>query len=182
MARGRKRRNVRRQPNGQPYRAPKWDKGCDGVVRRRLIYGASAPEQSFDAIGRAFCAGLLGRRSEAKRDGARKIAAQYVLVYGTETRMTPDSLSRFQPDNSGAPIDPDIEKIRRDALDDALEAVLKRGRDVRNAFDDLVLAVHPDSGPLWLDRIIFARMAKRTPREDDTYRLMLAIQGLEVLT
>ena len=187
MARGgRKRKEGRRQPNGQPYREPRYDKGCEGVQRRQALY-ARTPEgdgdrfdagNTFDAIGRAWSAHLLGRNADAKRDAARLIAAQYWRVYGFPT---PDSLARYQPTNGGGESDPLVEKIREDMLKDSLQTIQRYGRDVRRAFDQLVIDMNPDQGPAWLDRIIFARRQGRTPAEGDSNMLRLAIIGIELL-
>ena len=183
MARGgRKRKEGKRQPNGQPYREPRYDKGCEGVQRRQALY-ARTPEgegdrfdssNTFDAIGRAWSAHLLGSNADAKRDAGRKIAAQYWRVYGF---ATPDSLARFQPSTDYGVPDAAIDKIREDALNDALDMVRGYGRDVRTAFDQLVIDMNPDSGPPWLDRIIFGQAD-----EGDHNMLRLAIKGLELLT
>lgn len=155
---------------------------CDGIIRRREMYGAPANDMdTHDALGRAWQAGLLHNdrdRAKALLDAGRKIAAQYWRVYGFGT---PDSLARFQPQEPRGIIDPTKERIREDALNDALGLVGRRGRSVRKYFDELVINMNPDHGPLWLDRIIFAHRRKERAGEQDYAWLRLAIEGLETV-
>ena len=191
---GRKRKAGARTKSGALKRVPLRDVGCPGVQRRRDLYAAppvfandddgqrrrireADASQTFDAIGRAWSAGLLGYRGDELRDGARKIAAQYWRAYGF---ITPDSLARFQP-CTGAPalLDSDREKIIEAALRDTLSTVAKCGRDHRRAFDHLVIDMHPDAGPAWLDRAIFAKRQGRAASEADGLMLRLAVEALE---
>lgn len=191
MARaGRKRKAGPRTAKGALKRFPSNDMGCDGVQRRRTLYGRPANDQggsgkaartvdgsqTFDAIGRAWSAGLLGPRADELRDGARVIAAQYWRVYGF---ATPDSLARFQPGFGAGLMDSDRERIIETALNGGLVMVRKRGHDVRRAFDQLVIDLNPDHGPAWLDRMIFAARRGHTPDERDSNMLRLALEGLE---
>lgn len=182
MARGgRKSKAGKREPNGQLQRVPKFDKGCEGVQRRRALY-AQSPEDggryhdgnTFDAIGRAWSARLLGGNADEKLHAARTIAAQYWRIYGFST---PDSLARFQPSLGGGVPDPVKDKIREDALKDALAIITGHGRDYRKAFDQLVIEMNPDQGPAWLDRIIFHKAD-----EGDHNMLRLAVKAIELLT
>ena len=153
-----------------------------GVTRRKELYRVPANDtNTCDAIGRAYIAGLLhndrGRALELMNAG-RKIAAQYWRVLGF---ATPDSLARFQPSQPFTPMDPATEKIREDAFNVALGMVDARGRDVRRAFDHLVIDPNPDSGPPWLDRIVWAHRKGERAGERDYALLRLAIEGLEAL-
>ena len=163
-------------------RAPLRVAACDGIIRRREMYGAPANDMdTHDALGRAWQAGLLHndrQRAKVLLDAGRKIAAQYWRVYGFPT---PDSLARFQPQDARGIMDPAKEKIREDALNDALEIVGKRGRVVRKYFDELVIDMNPDAGPRWLDRIIFAHRRRERAAEQDYAWLKLAIEGLETV-
>lgn len=170
-----------------------------GVQRRRELYGLPANDtgstidakvrrerrdsmetDTCDAIGRAYCAGLLGsgRRAQDLLLAGRKIAAQYWRAYGF---LTPDSLARFQPHSGGLPPDPEKDKIREDALNDALGLVRGRGHMVRRAFDQLVIDMHPDQGPLWLDQIVWAHKHGKRAGERDYHMMALAIEGLEAV-
>ena len=133
-----------------------------------------------DALGRAFCAGLLGEGDRAERllTAGRKVAAQYWRVYGFPTS---DSLAKLQPQNPFAASDPALEKIREDALNVALALVGARGRDVRRAFDHLVIDINPDAGPAWLDRIVLEQRQGRRAPEGDYNMLRFAIEGLEAV-
>lgn len=185
---GRKRSPGKRTASGALARAPKWDYGCEGVQRRRALYGRPTattsskgkrkPDegQTFDALGRAWSAGLLGERADELRDGGRIIAAQYWRAYGFRT---PDSLARFQPSDGVGLLDSDREKIIEAALNDALDTVKRHGRDVRRAFDQLVIDLSPDCGPAWLDRIIFAKRQGKPIAEADDNMLRLALIGLK---
>lgn len=161
-------------------RQPRITPPNDGIIRRRAIYGAPADDrETYDAIGRAWIAGLLNPNPERAKellDAGRKIAAQYWRVYGF---LTPDSLARFQPQSPIGPLDPDKERIREDALNDALSLIAKRGRDVRRGFDQLVIDINPDHGPPWLDAIIFAHRRQQRASERDYAMMALAIEGLD---
>ena len=170
-----------------------------GVQRRRALYGLPANDtgstidakvrrerrdsmetDTCDALGRAYCAGLLGtgRRAQDLLLAGRKIAAQYWRAYGF---LTPDSLARFQPHSGGPPADPEKDKIREDALNDALGLVRGRGHNVRRAFDQLVIDLNADQGPPWLDQIVWAHKHGKRASERDYHMMSLAIEGLEAV-
>lgn len=169
---------------------------CPGVIRKRLLAGLPANDvgeagndrrkrtditDACDALGRAFNAGLLGNdRDKAKRllEAGRRIAWQYWRVLGF---ATPDSLARFQPSQPSQPMDTERERILEAALNDALGLVGARGRDVRRAFDQLVIDPHPDHGPLFLDQIIWAHRHQKRATERDYAWLALAKEGLEAV-
>lgn len=169
---------------------------CDGVKRRHELYRIAANDvgdaadrhqrkgkmetDTCDALGRAYNAGLLGtgQRAQDLLSAGRKIASQYWRVYGFST---PDSLARFQPQRPSARLDPDKEKIIEDALNDGLDLVRARGRDVRRAFEQLVIDLNPDCGPAWLDQVVYAHRTKRTAAERDMTMLRLAVEGLEAI-
>lgn len=182
---GRKRKPGERFACGQPKVTR--DYGCDGVRRRKDLYGkppspandangkVGGPDvsQTFDALGRAWSAGLLGVDEDRARellDGGRRIAAQYWRVYGYGCG---DSLARFQPSQSFGIENEARDKIREDALNDTLAAVSALGRDVRKAFDELIIDPNPDCGPSWLDKIILGGA-----RIDHLATLRLATRGL----
>lgn len=170
------------------------DIGCEGVQRRRAMYGrppspandedhARGPDfsQTFDAIGRAWSSDLLDRNPDRARelmDGARKIAAQYWRVYGFGTS---DSLAKMQPSHAFGIADPERDRIREDALNDALDMVNKKGREVRKAFDQLIIELNPDEGPHWLDRIIASRRGGPSCMRGDFEMLSHALIGLKAV-
>lgn len=152
-----------------------------GIVRRRELYRvADNNTDTCDAIGRAYTAGLLGTGEPAMNMllAGRKIAAAYWRVYGFPTA---DSLARFQPQHGAGPADPETEKRREDALNASIAKVQACGRDVRRAFDQLVIDMNPDSGPAWLDAIVWAGRQRRAPSERDARMMALAIDGLNAI-
>jgi hypothetical protein len=163
MARPRKRGN--RTKSGRLSKVQPIDKGCDGVIRRQAIYAATRRldddtlaidgSQTFDAIGRAWSAGLLGddERAAQLRDGARKIAARYWVVFGEYGGA--DSLARFQPSAGNGPPDSESERRQEEWLNASLKRVTSLGRAYRDIFDAICLDINPDHGPLWLDQVIW---------------------------
>lgn len=191
--RGRKRKDGERQPCGKLKQT--FDRGSPGVQRRVAIYGAGVvltQEQigqgrgvretpdTFDAIGRAYLGGLLNGLAyspEVARDAARDVAALYWRIFGIGAHR--DSLAKFMPQGASG-------RDRERALEGALNARLARinalGRDVRKAFDALVLDnVETDHGPAWVDRIIFARRKGIAAPAADEDRLALALRGIEAV-
>lgn len=186
-------RNKRKLMKGQPVgarslsgrkrdRTPLIVAPCMGVERRKALMGVPANDtNTCDAIGRAYVAGLLHGapdRALELMNAGRKIATQYWRVLGFTTQ---DSLARFQPSQPSTPMDPALEKLREDAFNVALSLVDARGRDVRRAFDHLVIDPQPDSGPPWLDRIIYAQRRGQRASEGDYAMLRLAVEGLSAL-
>jgi hypothetical protein len=175
MARGRKRKQAKREPNGKPSRK--------GQVRMQFDHGTARAKLKFDqygtdgadAIGRAYQAGLLGENADAIRDTARKIARAYYPMM--EVGPTRCALN----DNFGDPNDnSDHERIkaRETWLSGILRSVDAMSREHRRSFDELVIDRHPDSGPPWLERLIYAR--KHSSREPlpDLVRLELAMHAI----
>ena len=181
---GRKRKQGKRTPSGRLSRAGvppvTFDRGTDRAQAMQVLYGPDGA----DAIGRAYRAGLLanlhheGDKAKAMLDTARKIANAYWQAYET---------GRYQctlGDKSGgsvAILDHERIKRREQWLEEVLAFVNGMGRDVRRAFDQLVIDVHPDHGPTWLDAIIYA---KRTGKPVDPRcegLLRRALDPLELL-
>jgi hypothetical protein len=163
--RGRKRKNVSRQPNGQPQRLAQRDKGNDIVAERFEKYGPNGA----DAIGRAFEAGLLGDAQDAKAllDTARAIHRSYWSIYQNgPIRCT------LAESNGGSHSDGNL--AREQWLNAMLDKVGPQGHTTRNAFDQLVIDHHPDSGPKWLDRLIAKDM-----RADDMVKFFDATNALQ---
>jgi hypothetical protein len=175
---------------------------CEGVKRRRDLYRLPvdqvgeagndrqnrrrAETDTCDAIGRAYCAGLLGTgdRANDMLMAGRRLAAQYWIAYGVPTM---DSLARFQPqDAKGEPRTQEqrdeSDRIREQMLNDSLDTINKAGRAVRKYFDELVIDLNPDHGPAWLDRIVFAHRRGDRAREMDYAWLEMAKQGLGAIS
>jgi len=176
MARkGRKRKNVAREPNGRPSRK--------GQVRIQFDHGTERARMKFeqygtdgaDAIGRAYQAGLLGDNADAIKDTARKIAKAYwpILEVGSYRCTLNDSFggSNDNTDHGRA-------KAREQWLTSILRAVDSMGRAHRQAFDELVIDIHPDSGPAWLERAIYASKRQEAPDPSDSNRLAMAIAAM----
>lgn len=164
-------------------RTPRIVGPCEGIIRRRAAYGMAANDTDcIDALGRAYGAGLLGNGERAKDmlTAGRKIAWQYWRIFKPQF-PTPDSLARFQPQLASSPIAPESEKILEAALNDTLDTLNRARRDIRRAFDQLVIDLNPDSGPPWLDRIIFAHRSRNVATEADLNMLRLAIEGLHMV-
>ncbi|WP_375178055.1 hypothetical protein [Sphingobium yanoikuyae] len=174
MAKGRKRKAGKREPNGRISRVdqPRFDTGTARAQMKFKQYGTDGA----DAIGRAYQAELLGEHADAIKDTARKIAKAYwpMLEIGTYRCTLSD------PTGANDNFDHDRMKAREEWLTDILRKVDRMGRTTRAAFDALVIDVHPDSGPKWLDSLIWHRAHK--PKEplppSDHAMLGLAIDAV----
>jgi hypothetical protein len=115
----------------------------------QVLYGPD----NCDAIGRAYRSGLLGEGSEAKNllDTARKVSRAYWQAYATGTVR-----SCIGEKNFGTVISIDHERVRQQEewLHEVLDCVNRMGRNVRRSFDQLVIDIHPDNGPKWLDALL----------------------------
>lgn len=175
--RGRKAKHGKRVASGRLSRAgmvPSFDQGTERTKAMQALYG---PDGS-DAIGRAYRAGLLGEGTEAKAllDTARRIANAYWQAYATGSYKCPLGESTH-----GGAIDLDHERIKRreEWLRDSLEMVHRMG--LRTQFDQLCIDVNPDSGPPWLDELIYARRTRAEPHPINSQRLALALKALAAL-
>lgn len=171
---GRRSQSRKRLANGRPSRAghvPAWDRGSERTMAMQALYG---PDGS-DALGRAYRAGLLGEGSDAKAllDTGRRIANAYWQAYATGSYKCP-----LGARTHGNIADMDHEKIKRreEWLRDCLAKVKHRTQ-----FDALVIDVNPDSGPEYLDRIIYAKRTSTQPDELDAQRFKFAIKALAEL-
>jgi len=180
---GRKRKAGERTASGRLRQA--YDYGCDGVQRRRALYarpanddGKVVEDHTFDAIGRAWSAGLLeieGKDSAAMRDAGRDYAALFWRIYGIGKHK--DSLSRFVAGNGGV-----------GSSDEALEAAFNaRNAALRGMGNAIKVAVEKlclddpggsDAGPSWLDRIIFHKRRGVAIDMADKNILDCALKGL----
>lgn len=173
MAKGRKRKQGKREANGRLSRVGevRFDTGTARAKLKFEQYGTDGA----DAIGRAYQAGLLGEHGDAIRDTARKVFRAYwpMLEIGAY-RCT---LS----DPSGANdnlTDPERIKAREEWLTSILRRVDRMGHTSRKAFDSLVIDVHPDQGPKWLDSLIWHRKHAKPYPTSDAQWLTLAIDAI----
>jgi hypothetical protein len=179
-ARGRKKKPGKRTPSGRLSRAAippvTFDKGTERAQAMQVLYGPDGA----DAIGRAYRAGLLGQGAEAKAmlDTARKIANAYWQAYET---------GRYQctlGDKTGggvASLDHQRIKRREEWLEDVLRFVNGMGQSVRRAFDQLVIDVHPDNGPNWLDAALWAKKRGEPMPAHCAEALQRALDPLDIL-
>lgn len=154
MAKGRRRRAGKREPNGRLSRIgePRFDTGTARASMKFKQYGTDGA----DAIGRAYQAGLLGEHADAIKDTARRIAKAYWPMMEIGSYRCTLSDPTGANDNS----DSDHIKARERWLTDILRRVDRMGQAYRRAFDALVIDVHPDYGPKWLDSLIWHRQHK----------------------
>lgn len=181
MARaGRKPKQGKRTESGRLSRAGMpavtFDKGTERTQAMQALYG---PDGS-DAIGRAYRAGLLGEGSEAKAilDTARKISNAYWVAYETGRYQNP-----LADRTHGSTVNLDHERIKRREiwLSECLSFVKHMGPQVRRAFDQLVIDVNPDSGPQWLEHLIWAKRHDKPSDMRCEQALRAALDALEQL-
>lgn len=174
MAKGRKRKPGKRSKSGRISRAgiPRYDKGTEHAQAMQALYG----QDGADALGRAFHAKLLGEGSDAKAmlDTGRRIFSAYWAAYATGSYRCPLE-DRAQ---GGAGIDPEAARKREDWLNEQLRIIDAMGITTRRAFDALVIDIHPDSGPSWLDRIIACQRSRAEVPPNALASLSLAIDAL----
>lgn len=174
MAKGRKRKAGKREPNGRLSRIdqPRFDTGTARAQLKFQQYGTDGA----DAIGRAYQAGLLGDDADAIKDTARKIAKAYwpMLEVGSYRCTLSDPTGAN--DN---PDDPARLKAREEWLTTILRRVDRMGHATRRAFDALVIDIHPDHGPKWLDSLIWHRKHAKPYPTSDAQWLGLAIDAMK---
>lgn len=176
MARGRKRKAAPRTPSGQLSRASIGpDRGNTQAQAKHDRYG----QDGVDAIGRAYCSGLLGEGNEAKAllDTARNIANVYWQTYATGAYSCPLALKTHGPS-----VEVEHERIyrRQQWLNECLSQVGRMG--YRKPFFALVIDVNPDQGPQFLDAAILAAQQDRPCRAVDRAMLNCAIKALGKIT
>jgi len=179
MARKRKKGdNRKRTQSGQLSRA-----GMGRVLpneRAQAAHALYGPD-GCDAIGRAYQSGLLGDGANAKAmlDTARAISKAYWAAY----QVGPITCTFGGRSSGGMPeISPEKVREREEWLSGTLDRVNALGRSYRAYFDQLVVDVHPDSGPVWLDRLCFASRSQSMITEaGDMKALGQAMQALAQL-
>lgn len=163
---GRKRSTGKRHPSGRLVQRTKDDRGTPEIQARRRRYAGETgdPQQTVDAIGRAYCAGLV---TADQRDAARRFAALYWQKLPAPNPISSLYKNMVQGLVEEMPAGTDRQAIVEDAdardirQERALNIILKRlnamGHHIRRAFDELVIDHNPDSGPPWLDRLLVQR-------------------------
>lgn len=182
--RGRKRKPGNRTPSGQLSRAkPKqvtFDKGSDRTQDKFSVYGPDGA----DAIGRAYVKDLLGDNGLELRNLARKIHRAYwpMLAVGREKScLGLDINGQAVNDNLLDPEEREYKIKREKRLTDTLRTVERMSRQHRKAFDDLCIEINPDTGPAWLDKLIWAKQHGKTPDRADAQALERAIEALKAV-
>lgn len=171
MGRGRKRKAGNRTRSGRLSRAGvpavRIDRGNPRAELRTELYGTNGS----DAIGRAYERGLLGSGQDAKAmlDTARAIHRAYWAWYAT------GPIRCALADRTGSAVEHDEDRERKQErwLNDMIRTAERGGRAVRVLFDQLVVDIHPDEGPAWLQRII-----DKEATDADWGRLATALDAL----
>jgi len=153
MARGgRPRKQGKRDAKGKLRPIVMPDRGNERTAAKFAAYGSDGA----DAIGRAYRSGLLGSEEVGKPllDAARKFKQAHrrsgVVVGDVQCPLNQDRGGVMYVDH-----DPESSRRREQRMFDSLWAAGSRASMASNAFYGLVVAEHPDSGPDWLDRLIW---------------------------
>lgn len=180
MSKGRPRKQAKRTKSGRISRAvtATYDHGTERAIDRKIAYRGNG----YDAIGRAYEKGLLGKGEDGKPsegakillDMARSINRAYWCEYEIGKEGCTLGKHGATSVHFGPPIrglnDPEQERwlVRQLRLIPATE---------RPLFDQLVIDHFPDEGPVWLDRVLAG-----ASRSEDEVRLGAAVKSLERLT
>ena len=148
------------------------DAGTEQAQARKAMFGGNG----YDAIGRAFEAGLLGWENDrpsgaahVRMATARAIGNQYWSILGIGAiRCTLGEQSGGGGDGNRA---------RELWLTEQLIRADRLGARSRKAFDELAIDPQPDEGPVWLDRLI-----ERKHFDADLEHLRRAIAVIDSLT
>lgn len=177
--RGRPRKAGKRTASGRLKAQPvTFDKGTERTQDKFSVYGADGS----DAIGRAYVMGLLGDNGLELRNLARKIHRAYwpMLAVGREKScLGLDINGQEVNDNLLDPEEREYKIRREKRLTDTLRAVERMSRQHRKAFDDLCIEMHPDSGPAWLDGLIWAKTHGKPVDPAHKRAMTRAIEALE---
>lgn len=179
MAKGRPRKAGKRTKSGRLKERPVlFDKGSQRTEDKFSVYG---PDGS-DAIGRAYVMGLLGPDGLELRNLARKIHRAYwpMLAVGREKScLGLDVNGMTVNDDILEPEEREYKIAREKRLTDTLRSVQRMSAQHRKAFDDLVIEIMPDHGPVWLEQLIWAKERKVEPDPAAKQAMERAIAGLE---
>lgn len=182
MARKRK-AGAKRTAKGRISRArdATFDRGSDYTALKFSVYG---PDGS-DAIGRAHHHELLGPDGLTLRNTARNLHRAYwpMLHVGREKSCLGLDVFGHQADDSTIDWEERQRRIDRERkLTDTLRRIDRMGAQHRRAFDQLVIEINPDSGPKWLDALIWSKSHKREPDIAAAQALAHAIAVLEAVS
>ena len=183
MGKGRKRKAGKKRTRSGRISYSNADRLVKGNIRAQAMQALYGTDGA-DALGRAFRHGLLGSGSEAKNllDTGRRIANIYWQAY-EDYPATCTLSDRVHGSNSS--ISPEDARRREEWLNDALATVNALGRAQRACFDQLVIDVHPDHGPPWLDRLIMRERGQRIESADrliaDNRTLRAAVAALATI-
>jgi hypothetical protein len=171
--RGRKRKQGKRTRSGQLSRAgkpnrPAFDKGTDFAQLKNSVFGTDGT----DAIGRAYQMGLLGEHGDELKIAARAIFRAYWPLFGQGRIKSCIAADRGRfGQSTGNPV---LEKRREDWIGEIITIRDSYPIEHSRAFDQLVIDINPDSGPLWLDRLV---AGNGTQRDRQTLDLALDVLG-----
>lgn len=180
---GRARKMGKRTAKGRLSRAKvaTFDKGTERAQERKAQFHGLG----YDAVGRAFEAGLLGweagrpsARAKMLMDMAHSLSRAYWCEY--EVGATGCTLGRGG--RSGSHMGPPIRGLDDSRQEEWLLRMLAMVPPQEKAlFDQMVIDPYPDSGPAWLDRLIAARRVGVEARDMDKARLDLVVRRLDLL-
>jgi len=192
MPRGRPHKPGKRSKSGRRISSQPIDRGADHVQRRRgrftAFHKGQADQQVFDAIGRAWCVGLLENDRfdpAVLRDVGREYGAGYWAYYegGAAIARYEGALARTSSVQ--------IPRDRKGELFQKMDALLRdAGRTAYDATQALCVDPYlfPDEDPFWLDRLINERLVKakepvcgRLPSPTDYVKMAHALAGLKAL-
>lgn len=180
---GRARKMGKRTAKGRLSRAKvaTFDKGSERAQERKAQFHGLG----YDAVGRAFEAGLLGweagrpsARAKMLMDMAHSLSRAYWCEY--EVGATGCTLGRGG--RSGSHMGPPIRGLDDPRQEEWLLRMLAMvpARE-RALFDQLVIDINADSGPMWLDRLIAARGGSAVVQAVDEARLAAVLRRLDLL-
>lgn len=169
MARaGRRRQQGKRYPSGKLAKAKVRDLGTDGVQARRILYAFGHDKaQTVDAIGRAWCAGLLtieGKDPAAIRDAGRAYAELRKRIFSEVAPsggLYDEMVSRGSVSMSSLS---SADRIAWKAYTTRCDVIARFGRAVVDAVNSLC-GEHADFGPDWLDVLVWRERQRK--REGD---------------
>lgn len=170
MARGRPRKQGKRERNGRIERSVIYDKGSDRIQAMRDRYG----EHYSSALGRLYATGFLGEGEQAKDrlDAGKRFARLYTRII--DTRPYRCALNTAPRGNVS-----DFADNERDQSDQAWLFNAMADLDtklLRPWLDQLISKEFTDAGPVWATRLL---MGGKDPY--DKTMLGNALKALDVI-
>lgn len=155
--RGRPRKSGKRTTSGRLSRAKdaRYDHGTDRAIERRIAYRGNG----YDAVGRAYERGLLGKGEDGKPSEEAKamldLARSLNRAYWRSYEVGREGCTLGKQGATTLHFGPPVGGLDNPAQERWLNSMMSlvNWRE-RKAFDELVLDHFPDSGPAWLNRII----------------------------